>query len=372
MNVIKKGTIFIFCLFALSGFSCKKNSNSTPGTKKPDGEAPVTPAGKNPLGGICPSLIAWMSDEQLNTFLDEFDKSGAVYVRIDLPWSVIQPTNATSWDFSLYDRIIKAMVGRGIKLLVIPTYSPSWANGGFDDDKYPPTAEHATDWYNFVKACADRYIPLGVEAWEMWNEPNITGFWRPICNVENYTKIVLKNGANAVRSSAAVLKKHVIVVSGGLSPAATDGENIHPLDFLKGIYANGGKAYMDAIGHHPYCFPESPASMVEYSAFQMTPHLYQIMVDNGDGNKKIWGTEFGYHTGNASLGGVFVSKQAQYVALSYKLWHQWDYTGPLFWYDYQDLGTNHGDREQNFGLKYYDGTNKPGWDAYIKAMADNL
>src|SRR6218665_2872173 len=101
---------------------------------------------------------------------------------MDLPWSVIQPTS-TTWNFTPFDNVIDAAVARGFKVLVIPTYCPAWANGGYADDKYPPTAAYATSWYNFVKACADRYIPKGVDAWEMWNEPNITAFWKPTCNV---------------------------------------------------------------------------------------------------------------------------------------------------------------------------------------------
>ncbi|RVU02909.1 hypothetical protein EOD41_02930 [Mucilaginibacter limnophilus] len=347
---------------------CKKNSPNP--VKEPDDETttPTKPKEKNPLGGICPTLLPYMTDYELNTFLTEYEKTNGLYVRMDLPWSVIQPTGKDSWNFGPYDRAINALTAHGFKVLPIVTYCPAWANGGYSDDKYPPTPEHAIDWYNFVKACADRYIPKGVDAWELWNEPNITAFWKPVCDVEAYTNIVLKNGYNAVKASATALNKNVTVISGGLAAAASNGRDIHPMDFLKGIYEEGGKEFMDAVGHHPYCFPESPASTVEWSLFQMTPRIHQIMVDNGDGNKKIWGTEFGYHTGYSVIGGVSEAKQAEYITLAYKLWAQWEYTGPLCWYNYIDLGTNMNDREQKFGLKLYNGTNKPAWQAYINAL----
>lgn len=358
-------------LFTLLFAGCKREGvlpDSKPATDSLSGHIKVNALVKNATGGICPSLITLMTTAELNTFLDEFETTNALYIRIDLPWSIIQPTNSTTWNFTDYDRVINAITARGLKLLVIPTYCPAWANGGIDDDKYPPNAAHAVNWYNFVKKCADRYIPKGVLAWEMWNEPNINGFWQPASNVADYTNIVLKNGANAVRASATALGVTATVVSGGLSPAATDGESINPLDFLTGIYANGGKNYLDAVGHHPYCFPESPYSNSIYSAFNLTPDLYQIMVNNGDGAKKIWGTEFGYHTGNADIGGVTQAQQAQFVTDAYTRWRSWSYTGPLMWYDYQDLGTDPTDREQNFGLKLYNGTNKPAWQSYKNAM----
>jgi polysaccharide biosynthesis protein PslG len=372
MNIMKKRSIFfIFTLLSLFLMRCERDSNPPDEIVPPtDEDSRVTT--KNPIGGICPSLITWMTDIQLNTFLNEFATAHALYIRIDLPWSVIQPDDSTTWNFTDYDRVFNAIVAKGFKILALPTYCPSWANGGFDDDKYPPTAAHATDWYNFVKKCADRYIPIGVDSWEMWNEPNITGFWEPVCNVADYTNIILKNGSDAVRASASALGKSVTVISGGLSPAATDGQNIHPLDFLTGIYANGGKSYMDAIGHHPYCFPESPYSTVEWSCFQMTPKIYQIMVNNGDGDKKIWGTEFGYHTGNDDIGGVTQDIQAQYVTDAYSIWHRWKFTGPLCWYDYQDLGTDLSDREQCFGLKLFNGENKQGWLAYKNVMISTM
>ena len=328
---------------------------------------------KNPRGGICPGgNFLNMTDAQLTAFLNDFDTTKALYIRIDLAWSVVQPTNSTTWDFSRYDRLINAIRAKGLKVLAMPTYCPAWANGGYSNDKYPPTADHANSWYNFVKACGDRYIPLGVDVWEMWNEPNINAFWMPQANAANYTNIVLKPGSNAIRASAAALEETVTVITGGLSPAATNGTNISPADFVTGIYANGGKSYFDALGHHPYSFPEGPYSTSAYSAFQQTPGLNQIMLNNNDGNKKIWATEVGFHTGNTSIGGVSEALQAQYVADAYNRWNSWSFTGPMIWYTYQDSGTNMNDREQNFGLKRYNGTFKPAWQAYKDIMADTM
>ncbi|RVU02908.1 hypothetical protein EOD41_02925 [Mucilaginibacter limnophilus] len=369
MKKLRNGAMLCAAIIAFAIMGCKRTEVSPTNNKADHLPKPAkkTMSTKNATGGMCPSLISYMTDAQITQFMNDFDATNALYIRMDLPWSVIQPTS-TTWNFTQFDKVIDAAIAKGFKVLVIPTYCPSWANGGNADDKYPPTAAHATSWYNFVKACADRYIPKGVDAWEMWNEPNITAFWKPTCNVANYTNIVLKNGANAVRASATALGKSVTIVSAGLSPAVTNGADISPTDFLTGIYANSGKNYMDAIGIHPYCFPDGPYSTSIYSTFNKVPDLYQIMTNNGDGAKKIWGTEVGWHTGNSNIGGVTQAQQAQFVTDAYTRWRSWSYTGPLFWYAYKDLGTNPADREQNFGLKLSNGTNKPGWQNFVNAM----
>ncbi len=133
-----------------------------------------------------------------------------------------------------------------------------------------------------------------------------------------------------------------------------------PVTFLRGIYANGGAGYFDAFGHHPYSFPCSPLQNAEWNAFTQTQYLHNIMAQNGDGGKKIWGTESGAPTGDNVASGctsgpnVSVSEgtQAQYVADYFKGWTQdfGKFTGPLIWFQIRDSGTNKGDWEQNLGL----------------------
>ena len=60
----------------------------------------------------------------------------------------------------------------------------------------------------------------------------------------------------------------------------------------------GGGGSFDAVGHHPYSYPYDPSGGQSWNAFTQTGYLYQIMVANGDGAKKVWGTESGAPTGN--------------------------------------------------------------------------
>jgi hypothetical protein len=51
------------------------------------------------------------------------------------------------------------------------------------------------------------------------------------------------------------------------------------------------------------------------------------------------------------------------------LWDQWSWTGPFFYYELKDKGSNTSDREQTFGLFRSNGTAKPGFDAYRDTVA---
>ncbi len=125
--------------------------------------------------------------------------------------------------------------------------------------------------------------------------------------------------------------------------------DMQPASFLDAIYFYGAKGFFDAFGHHPYSFPCSPLTKESWNAFQQTLTLRWIMVTKGDAAKKIWATETGAPTGAdvgqcARANGRSVSEHdqaiyaAQYILQWTKTWG--DFTGPLFWFQVRDEGTN--------------------------------
>lgn len=77
--------------------------------------------------------------------------------------------------------------------------------------------------------------------------------------------------------------------------------------------------------------------------------LYDTMVRNGDGQKKIWLTEFGAPTGTAG-NAVNDEQQAAIIAGGLSLARSLSYVGPLFVYEIRDAQTGSSDTEDNFGL----------------------
>ena len=121
--------------------------------------------------------------------------------------------------------------------------------------------------------------------------------WSPKPNIVKYTQL-LKAAYVAIHAA----DPQATVITGGTSPAAdsADGTHVLPLHWLQGIYANGGKGYFDAVAHHPATYPEPATLIADWSAFQQSQQLYAEMVSQGDGAKKIWGTEIVWPTGTSS------------------------------------------------------------------------
>ena len=100
-----------------------------------------------------------------------------------------------------------------------------------------------------------------------------------------------------------------------------------------------------------------------------SPSLRSVMTANGDGEKKIWATEFGAPTDGPA--GSFVSEgtQAKMISKAYSTWRGYDWAGPLFTYQGRDLGTSTDTSQNHFGLLHSNWSPKPAYDAYRQAVA---
>jgi hypothetical protein len=233
------------------------------------------------------------------------------------------------------------------------------------------------DYAEFAKVVVQRYgnfsanpaLRGGLAGIQVWNEPNHYPFVQSV-NVPGYT-YMLKLTYNAVKSADWTQW----VVAGGTAPAPDNpnGKDMSPMSFLNAIYFWGGKGSFDAFGHHPYSFPCSPLTEASWNAFYQTLSLHWIMAYQGDGAKRIWGTEAGAPTGadvngcNANGGkSVTEATQAQFAAEYILRWTKdWgSFTGPLFWFQVRDNGTNVWDWEQNMGLLRRNYTPKPAYDMF--------
>lgn len=297
--------------------------------------------------------------------LDAMKAAGSKWLRVDINWAQIQSAGQTSYAWDSIDRVVQGASARGIRVLGVIMYTPSWARPAGTSATYgPDPATYAA----FAAVAAQHYAALGVHAFEVWNEPNTKSFWTPAPNIAAYTRL-LKAAYPAIKAA----DPQATVLSGGTAPAPSDGTNYLPQDFLAGIYANGGGGSFDAVSHHPYCWPAYPGDAESWSAwYQMygtAGNLRSIMVNNGDGGKQIWGTEFGAPTNGPSGSHVTEAVQASMITKAYAEWSTYSWAGPLFAYQGRDLGTDTGTRENFFGLLRNDFSPKPAYTAYQVAAA---
>ncbi len=280
--------------------------------------------------------------------------TGAQWFRAGISWAQVEGTPGV-YDWVGTDRVVLGALRRGLSVVVAVSSAPGWdASSACRGDECAP--KDPGPYASFMRVVAERYAPLGVHDWEIWNEPNHTFFWGSAADPVAYTELLRQSSAaiHAVDLAATVM-------NGGLSPASDGNGNLSPLTFLRRVYELGGGPYLDAVAHHPYQFPDRPTAPSPANAFLQTTALHDVMVAFGEGSKKIWGTEVGAPTRGARS--VSETNQAIWLKEYYDTWNGWAFTGPLLWYAARDTGDRN-DVVDSYGLVHHDRRPKPTLGAF--------
>jgi hypothetical protein len=309
--------------------------------------------------------IQTLSRSDLARYLDGVKGAGARWIRIGIYWAVIQRGGPRSYDWKAFDRVVNAAKRRRLAVLGVIVYTPSWARARGMPGAAPPLD---LGLYAAFAGRVARHFRARVRAYEIWNEPNIAGFWAPGPSPAAYTAM-LELAYRAIKRA----RPSATVVSAGLSPhasyGAVDAQHVNPITFLEQMYANGARGSMDAVGWHPYNFPFGLA-YYNWSAWSQmaatAPSARSVMRANGDGGKRVWATEWGAPTGTSATS-VTEAGQAALVADALRRLRALPWAGPSFLYSYRDTGTNAADRVQNFGIVRHDFSRKPAYAAFRNA-----
>lgn len=294
--------------------------------------------------------------------LDDLQAVGARWIRLDLAWSYVQAAGRNSYDWSRYDIVMGEAAARHLQVLGTLAYTPRWAApSGATDDQFAPT--DARDYARFAAAAVRRYAPTGVHAWEIWNEPNSPDFWKPVPSVTRYTTLFEQAYASIKGVDPAAT-----VLTGGTAPEETTSNSVSAVDFLSGIYANGGGGSFDAVATHSYSSPATPLDSDRTSGWSQMdrtrPSLRSVMMSNGNGSKRIWATEYGAPTSGSDR--VTDAEQANMISEAYRIFRLQPWAGPLFVYTYKDRRPDENDAD-HLGLFRSDGSRKPSWKAFRDA-----
>lgn len=347
----------------------------------PDGSSPAGTAGPALVGGVSFSgQLSTLGPDALAAALDDTVSVGAHWVREGLSWSAVQPLPAAPPDWSGFDRVVAGARQRGLHLLVIIGSSPAWARPA--GCRVPTCAPaRPAQFAAFADAAVRRYAPLGVHAWEIWNEPNTTRFWHPGPDPARYAA-VLGAAASAIKSADPA----ATVVSGGLASVPSSRQSIDARQFLAGVCAAGGLAQVDGIGVHPYSFPVPPSYDAPWNGWtQMastTVSIRSVLAACGQAAKPLWITEYGAPTNGPGAAAapdnyrlalrpdhVTEALQAEMATQAVQLAAAAPYVAALFWYTDRDSAVVPSNNQHFFGLEHHDGTLKPAWYAYRRALA---
>lgn len=286
--------------------------------------------------------------------------AGFTRIRDDLAWEHIEPEPRKYLIRKEMDQLVDTAARYGIKPLLVTGYINPLAYPGKFTKAFPTTQE-MFDAYGNAVAFAVKHFGNRVTEWELWNEPNAAHpvkDYLPMLKTL-YPKIKAAN-PNAI----------VISCGGGGAGGGPGGAMIVP------IVNAGGVEFQDGFSIHPYMAPHdpdfgydagsnSPIPAVNIPIF--TKHLRTFADRNPkkDGRKLLFYiTELGWPAEFYSFRSTPVTPeiQAAYLARTYLL-NRANGNQPLYWYDFQNDGTDPRYSEHNFGIINSDYSPKPAYQA---------
>jgi hypothetical protein len=227
---------------------------------------------------------------QLDAALDDAVKLGVKWVRVDLPWTTVEPYDTGNYNWLNFDAVVSAVRARNLKLDPILDEPPQWARETSCQTDYNCPPADDSQFADFAAAAARRYAPQGVETWEIWNEPNMNA-WYPTPDPAAYTKLLIAT-SKAIRA----VDPNAFLILGGLGAVATDPSMhwISAYDFITAVGKLGGTRYVNAVGYHPYSLPVMPSAATNFANISSTPYnLVSALALAGTPNVSIWITESG-------------------------------------------------------------------------------
>jgi hypothetical protein len=142
---------------------------------------------------------------------------------------------------------------------------------------------------------------------------------------------------------------------------------INPVTYLSQMYAAGAAGYFDAIAYHPYLYSLPFSGGEGHAGVPITQaeQLHALMVANGDGNKKIWATEYGQPSSEFSE-----ANQAAYIGDFLRTWRDLEYAGPAFIHTLADYPSSD-PIQASMGLFHQDWTPKPALAVVKQVIVEN-
>lgn len=266
--------------------------------------------------------------------IERMQEAGIRWLRTGFCWSQIERRQG-AFDFGRCDDVVDACEAAGIRIMGLLHATPPWAR---------PTIEHLGAWRHFVRTTVTRYKGR-VPAWQVWNEPNLDGFWKNP-NPHHY--------ATLLKATYAEIKKadpDATVVWGATSRIEWT--------FLEPALADADGKF-DVMAVHPYGYGDPRAPEVYIP--DALDELRTLLARHGAGGRPIWFTEWGWpsHTGRRGMPDGW---QARHLARAYLVAMRAGMARG-FWYEFQERKESDEENEDAFGILEYDLSPKPAYRAY--------
>ena len=303
----------------------------------------------NTTVGFADSDLYFMSQADINRTLDTMQAMGVNNVRMIIPWAGVEGTQDV-YTWGTIDYIVNAAYQRNMGVVAVLNTTPTWAATP-GQPLYAGAPIAVGQYAEFAGLVAARYAGK-ISAYEIWNEPNAYFFWSPQPDPAAYT-VLLQAAFPAIKAA----DPNATVIAGVLGSIPDFGNlYMNPVTYLDQMYDAGAHGSFDAISFHPYHYTLKFSEGLPWwnlSPINQLTMMHDLMVANGDGDKKIWSTEYGVPTSVASE-----ATQAEFIADYLNAWSQFDFTGPSFFYTTRDTDTDSGWVDYTFGALRDDWTYK--------------
>ena len=338
-------------------------------------------------------VFLWGNPDTTERDLQLAKNAGFTWVKQRFEWRYIEKTRKNAFEWDEPDRVVDAINRAGLGMIARIDNQPEWARrDGIFPASGPP--DQMEDWKDYVEEIAERYKGK-IQAYEIWNEPNITREWGGAPpDPAAYTQML--------RVSYEAIKKvdpNALVISAGLSPTTEQTDRAIPDSvFLRGMYQAGAGAYFDALGIHAPGFKAEPEadpavvandpaltngdpSLVDLRrayTFRHAEDMHQIMVANGDQNKQMAIMEMGWTSDNRPTSpylwhAVSEDQKADYLARAYRYaqqnWSPW--IGIMSAIYIPDPHWTPDEEQYYWSITAPDGTARPAYDA-LKSLLPSI
>jgi len=310
-----------------------------------------------PGGG---SAFPTYSDLGVDTFQMQINMAAVAPTKPADPSDPADP--AYRWPAGV-DQAIRGAAASGIRVALLASQSPRWANGGQSAIHAPDPAAFAA----MMSAAAKRY-PY-VKRWQIWGEPNRADHFLP--NTED-GPVGPRTYATILESSYEALKrvspKNIVI--GGMT---WTGGTVKPAYFLQYMrLPNGRPPRLDWYGHNPFPFRfPNLRELARTDGYRDISDLdtFGRELRNVYGNKvKFWLSEFIVQSDKGSrefLNSVSRAEQARWLAAAYRIADDLPQVAGLGWLGLLDEPEGRG--SANRGLLTSSGSRKPAYDAFRDA-----
>ena len=277
--------------------------------------------------------------------------AGISSVRVWISWAQVEWVRG-EFDWGGVDQAIAANADGGLTTLPFLFGTPPWA-GNHDGCEgecvaFAPRSEETREAFaRFAAAAVRRYGPHGafwdqrrglpyrpVETWQIWNEPNLSSFYRPAVDPIGYASLV-QAAAERIRRA----DPHAKVVLAGLSGTDTNAKRISTSSFLTQLYSvRDIAASFDGIAVHPY-------DRNVRGTLDQIENARTIAAMNGD-HPDLYVTELGWSSAGKRRWGLVKTPDGQARLLRLTLTSLLDNADRLdlravYWYAWRDTDRGH-------------------------------